>query len=114
MSLELAVDNAAGHAYPRRAQVPAVEADDTGGVGLLPHTVHVMSHLFLCAYKHFSYDPPAWLDEGLAHAMEREVNPKSTTIDGDEGSGPHRGGHEDWTGDDKNSIRSGATCCTTK
>lgn len=82
------------------ASIPAEDGDLSQDVWLYPHTVHLMSHLFLCAYKHFSYDPPIWLDEGLAHVMEREVNPLSTTIDGDEGSGPHRGGHQDWSGMD--------------
>ena len=50
------------------------------------HSVHLTSHLLFCAYKHFSYDPPIWMDEGLAHALEREVEPASTTIDTDEGA----------------------------
>jgi hypothetical protein len=39
-----------------------------------------------CAYKHFSYDPPIWIDEGLALAMEKEAEPESTTHEGEEGS----------------------------
>lgn len=78
------------------ASIPAEDGDLRTDEYLLPHSVHLMSHLFLCAYKHFSYDPPIWLDEGLAHVMEREINPISTTLDGDEGSGPNRGGHRDW------------------
>lgn len=89
------------------ASVPAEDADLRYDRWLFPHTVHLLSHLFLCAYKHFSYDPPIWLDEGLAHVLEREVNPLSTTIDGDEGSGPHRGGHQDWTDADRRLLRRG-------
>lgn len=78
------------------ASIPAEDGDLRENKWLLPHSVHLMSHLFLCAYKHFSFDPPIWLDEGLAHVLEREVNPLSTTIDGDEGSEANRGGHQDW------------------
>jgi len=53
---------------------------------LWPHIVHNLSHVMFCAYKHFSYDPPIWIDEGLALAMEKEVEPESTTHEGEEGS----------------------------
>jgi hypothetical protein len=91
------------------ASIPAEDADLAGDRYLVPHTVHLLSHLFLCAYKDFSYDPPIWLDEGLAHAMEREVRAESTTLDGDEGSGPHRGGHQDWKNADRALVRRGRT-----
>ncbi|MFT7678944.1 MAG: hypothetical protein ACI8QC_002943 [Planctomycetota bacterium] len=91
------------------ASIPAEDGDLKSTRWLVPHTVHLMSHLFLCAYKHFSYDPPIWLDEGLAHVLEREVNPLSTTMDGDEGSGPHRGGHQDWTDEDRKLAKSKKT-----
>lgn len=89
------------------ASIPAEDPDLALDRYLVPHTVHLLAHLFLCAYKDFSYDPPIWLDEGLAHAMEREVRSESTTIDGDEGSGPHRGGHQDWKNADRALVRRG-------
>ena len=89
------------------ASIPAEDPDLATMRYLVPHTVHNLSHLFLCAYKDFSYDPPIWLDEGLAHAMEREVRPEATTMDGDEGSGPHRGGHQDWENADRALVRRG-------
>ncbi len=79
------------------ASIPAEDSDLARQRHLFPHTAHVLSHLFLSGYKHFSYDPPPWLDEGLAHFLEREIEPTSTTIDGDEGAGPHRGSHGDWS-----------------
>jgi glutaredoxin len=78
------------------ASIPAVDSDLRYDRALYPHTVHNLSHLFLCAYKHFSYDPPIWLDEGLAHAMEHEVDPRSHTSDGEEGSMPDNKGPADW------------------
>jgi hypothetical protein len=66
--------------------VPAEEPDLRQDRWLFPHVAHNLSHLFLCAYKHFNYDPPVWLDEGLAHALEKEIEPDSNTTDGEEGS----------------------------
>ncbi|HET6202619.1 MAG TPA: hypothetical protein VFI25_07430 [Planctomycetota bacterium] len=54
---------------------------------LHPHLVHSLAHMLLAGYKHYSYEPPLWIDEGLAHLCEREVDPKSNTFDGDEGIG---------------------------
>lgn len=78
------------------ASIPAADPDIRYDRYLYPHTVHNLSHLFLCAYKHFSYDPPIWLDEGLAHAMEHEVDPTFHTLDGEEGSMPDNKGPADW------------------
>ncbi len=66
--------------------VPAEDSDLKEDRWLFAHCAHNLSHAFLCAYKHFSYDPPIWLDEGLAWAMEKEVEPTSQTTDGEEGS----------------------------
>jgi hypothetical protein len=86
------------------ASIPAEDGDLRETRWLFAHAVHLYSHLFLCAYKHFSYDPPIWLDEGLAHTMEREVEPLSTTMDGDEGAGPHRGDRRDWSDEDERLV----------
>jgi len=66
--------------------VPAEDPDLKKDRWLWPHVVHNLSHVMFCAYKHFSYDPPIWIDEGLALAMEKEVEPESTTHEGEEGS----------------------------
>ena len=42
--------------------------------------------MFFAAYKHFSYQPPVWLDEGLALMLEREEEPLSITTEGEEGT----------------------------
>ena len=83
--------------HKMHASIPAEDGDLREDGRLYPHVVHNLSHLFLCAYKHFSYDPPVWLDEGLAHAMEREVEPESVTFDGDEGAIPSPEGSSDWS-----------------
>jgi hypothetical protein len=76
--------------------VPAHDADLRQDRWLLPHLAHNLSHAFLAAYKHFSYDPPVWLDEGLAHAMEREIEPDSWTREGEEGTFQDGGRSKPW------------------
>jgi hypothetical protein len=36
-------------------------------------------------YKHYSYDTPIWLREGLAHMVEREIGPRFNSFDSAEG-----------------------------
>jgi hypothetical protein len=76
--------------------VPAEDADLKHDRWLFPHVAHNLSHAFLCAYKHFSYDPPVWLDEGLAHVIEKELEPASVTIDGTEGATRETHTPSDW------------------
>jgi len=76
--------------------IPAQDADLRQDRWLFPHIAHNLSHLFLVAYKHFSYDPPIWLDEGLAHAIEKEIEPRSQTTDGEEGTLRDTDGPADW------------------
>ncbi len=77
--------------------VPAEDPDLRQDRWLFGHVAHNLSHLFFCAYKHFNYDPPIWLDEGLAHAMEKEIDPESNTTDGEEGTLRDKSGPADWT-----------------
>jgi hypothetical protein len=79
------------------ASIPCEDSDLRRDRQLFPHIVHNLSHLFFCAYKHFSYDPPMWLDEGLALAMEKEIDPRSATNEGEEGTFSDEIGPSDWT-----------------
>ncbi|HKE02298.1 MAG TPA: hypothetical protein VKE69_14870 [Planctomycetota bacterium] len=75
---------------------------------LIPHSAHNVSHLLLCAYKHFSFDPPIWLDEGLAHALEREgVEQLSVTYCADEGAAPDRTMSNDWAEEARSLLERG-------
>lgn len=67
------------------ASIPAEDADLKQDRLLFAHVAHNLSHQFLSAYKHFFYYPPVWLDEGLAHAIEKEIEPEFTTREGEEG-----------------------------
>ncbi len=87
--------------------VPAEDSDLRSDRLLWPHVVHNLSHLFLCAYKHFSYDPPIWIDEGLALAMEKEANPASRTLENEEGSLPDSKGPSNFEVAAKKLVASG-------
>ena len=40
----------------------------------------------LDGYKHYSYETPIWIREGLAHYMEREISPEFNSFDSSEGA----------------------------
>lgn len=77
--------------------IPCQDPDLKKDRWLFPHIVHNLSHMFLSAYKHFSYDPPTWIDEGLALAMEKEIEPRAATNEGEEGTFQDRIGRPDWS-----------------
>lgn len=79
------------------ASLPCDDPDLKQDKWLYPHIVHNLSHLFYSAYKHFSYDPPQWLDEGLALCMEKETDPRSTTNEGEEGTFRDATYPDDWS-----------------
>jgi len=58
-------------------------------------------------YKHYSYDVMRWLQEGLAHFVEREINPRFNTFDASEGSDGVRVNKEDWDTEVRKLIQSG-------
>jgi hypothetical protein len=76
--------------------IPCEDPDYKKDRLLFPHVVHNLSHLFLSAYKHFTYYPPAWIDEGVALAMEKEIDPRSMTNEGEEGTLHDRVSPPDW------------------
>lgn len=76
--------------------IPCDDPDLKKDRWLFPHVVHNLSHLCFSAYKHFSYDPPTWIDEGLALAMEKEIEPRSATNEGEEGTFNDRIAPADW------------------
>ena len=49
------------------------------------HVVFNVSIMLVNSYKHYSYDMPVWLLEGIGHYMERKLNPKYNTFDSGEG-----------------------------
>jgi hypothetical protein len=74
---------------------------------LFPHMVHNFSHMFLWAYKHASYHPLTWIDEGIALAMEKEIEPRSATNEGEEGTYRDRIPRPDWPAEVRKMIADG-------
>ncbi len=89
------------------ASIPAEDSDLRKDKWLYPHIVHNLSHLCFDAYKHFSYDAPLWLAEGLALCMEKEIEPASTTNEGEEGGKSDVRGPKDWTVATRKLVASG-------
>ncbi len=54
--------------------------------GLHGHVGFNLAHNLFDGLNHYSYDTPVWLHEGLAHFMEREIDPKNNSFDGGEGA----------------------------
>ena len=63
---------------------------------------------FLNSYKHYSYDAPIWLREGIGHFMERRIDPRFNTFDSSEGSLPKVTKKSDWKTEVAKLVRSGA------
>jgi glutaredoxin len=82
--------------HKMHASLPCEDSDLKQDEWLFPHIAHNLSHLFFSAYKHFSYDPPLWLDEGLALCLEKEIDPRATTNEGEEGSFRDATYPQDW------------------
>ncbi len=60
------------------------------------HFVFNLSQQLVNAYKHYSYETPIWIREGLAHWLERYINPKHNTFNGSEGAAAIRVNKADW------------------
>ena len=87
------------------ASCPAEDSDLRKDKWLWPHVAHNLGHMFLAAYKHFSYQPPIWLDEGFALALEREAEPTSITTEGEEGTLNEDVRNDDWIGEQKKLLK---------
>ena len=61
----------------------------------------------LDGYKHYSYDTQIWIREGLAHFVEREINPRFNTFDSSEGAVAEMTRKENWEPEVLKLIRKG-------
>ncbi len=57
--------------------------------------------------RHYSYDTPVWVREGLAHYMERRISKKNNSFDGSEGSIAESTRKSDWEGEIRKMINTG-------
>jgi hypothetical protein len=60
------------------------------------HVAFNLAINLLDGLKHYSYDTPIWIREGLAHLIEREINPKYNTFDSSEGAVAEMTKKEKW------------------
>jgi hypothetical protein len=71
---------------------------------------HVAFNLAINFYdglRHYSYDTPVWIREGLAHFMERRICQKYNTFDGSEGSIAEMTRKSNWEMETRKMISSG-------
>ncbi|MEZ6004008.1 MAG: hypothetical protein R3F17_05840 [Planctomycetota bacterium] len=77
---------------------------DSAMHGHLAFNVSIM----LCnSLRHYSYDMPIWLLEGIGHYMERQVCPKYNTFDSGEGGIAETNRKENWEPDVKKFVAKG-------
>ena len=69
------------------------------------HVVFNMTTNLLDGYKHYSYELPVWLREGLAHVMEREIDPRYNSFTFSEGAGGERVTKSDWLAEVRKLVR---------
>ncbi|MCA8941263.1 MAG: hypothetical protein KDB80_01780 [Planctomycetes bacterium] len=50
------------------------------------NVVFNLTHNFIDGYRHYSYETPVWIREGLAHWFERQISPRWNTFNATEGS----------------------------
>lgn len=60
------------------------------------HVAFNLAHNLYDGLNHYSYDTPVWLHEGLAHFMEREIDPKYNSFDSGEGATADMTSKSDW------------------
>ncbi|MBM3975623.1 MAG: hypothetical protein FJ299_01380 [Planctomycetes bacterium] len=66
-----------------------------------------LAHMLWDGYKFYAYDTPAWIREGLAHVVEREIDPKYNSFDASEGAGADMSTKENWLGEVRALIKKG-------
>lgn len=62
----------------------------------------------LDGFKHYSYETPIWIREGLAHYMEREISPDFNSFDSSEGAVAAKTSKSKWEPEVKKLVASGS------
>lgn len=84
-----------------------LENDLTNDTALHNHLVFNTAHNLLDGYKHYSYDTPFWLKEGVAHWAERRLNPDYNSFSYSEGGLAESVYTSDWDSDVKKLLQQG-------
>jgi len=84
-----------------------MQADLKKDIALHAHVAFNLAHNLLDGFKHYNYDTPIWIHEGLAHNFGRGISPKHNNFDSGEGSAGVRTKKEDWEPEVKKLIKGG-------
>lgn len=60
------------------------------------HIVFSVAQNLALGYKHYSYELPIWLQEGIGHWFERDLNPRFNSFTASEGGAAKKIHKEDW------------------
>ena len=71
------------------------------------HIAFNMTINMLDGFKHYSYELPIWLREGLAHWVERDLDPRYNTFDSSEGAVADMTRKENWEPEVRKLLRKG-------
>jgi hypothetical protein len=71
------------------------------------HVAFNLAHNLYDGLNHYSYDTPVWLHEGLAHFMEREIDPQHNSFDSGEGATADMTSKANWKPEVLKMINSG-------
>jgi len=86
--------------YVTRGVLSFVTHPDQGSLrqdaGMHGHIVFNLAHNLYDGLAHYNYDTFVWLHEGLAHYMERELDPRYNSFDADEGAVAEETRKENW------------------
>ncbi len=88
--------------------IPAEAGSARRDTGLHCHVVFNLTTNFIDGYKHYSYELPVWLREALAHAMEREIDPRFNSFTYSEGAAGERVTKTDWLAETRKLVRTAA------
>jgi hypothetical protein len=89
------------------AVIHAMQGDLRDDQALHGHTVFNLTINLLDGYKHYSYETPIWIREGLGHFLEREINPEFNTFDSAEGAIADKTSKDDWGAEVRKLISKG-------
>ena len=71
------------------------------------HIAFNLAHIFYDGFNHYTYDTPVWIHEGIAHALEREVDERYNSFDSGEGGVAEMTSKANWKPDVLRLISSG-------
>jgi glutaredoxin len=91
------------------AVIHAMQGNLRDDQALHGHVTFNLTINLLDGYKHYSYESPIWIREGLGHFLEREIDPSFNTFDSSEGAVADKSNKEDWGAEVRKLLAKGET-----